>query len=70
MKTYVYAEHCVRAGDVVLPQPEGRDRQSNDYISLTLGQAREILAARTQPNPGASGLFRRQAAQNVLSFRG
>ena len=68
MKTYVYAEHCARAGDVVIPQPEGRDRESDDYISITLGQAREMVL---HPNSylGPYNVFLRRAARNVLEFR-
>lgn len=66
MKTYVYAQHCTQAGKVVIPQPEGKDRKSDDYEAWTLAEAR---AWRAQVAHTADTHHQHVSARNVIEFR-
>ena len=66
MLTFVFAEHCGRAGAVKIPQPEGRDRESFDYLGLTLGEATSWAALPAT----AANSFKRRAGRAVLKYHG
>lgn len=67
MNTYIYAQHTVRAGDVVIPQPEGKEQGCMDYEVMTLKQAKSFANMKLKTS---NDLFLWKAACNVLAYHG
>ena len=66
MNTYVYAEWCSgRNGRVVIPQPEGKDRECDDYMAVSLEDCDSMLTHHAEG--GGSHSYYRMAARNVLA---
>ena len=69
MNTYVYNQQCAQAAKVVIPQPEGRERQSQDYLGLSLADCDYWLSKVDHRPGGAAYTFLKKAARNVLRYR-
>lgn len=67
MNTYFYAEHCYSKKGVVNPQPEGKDRECDDYWKMSLTEADHILSL--SDKGCAVAAFWVRSAKAVLRFQ-